>query len=311
MVDSAIISRLSPHNDFDGSIKRTKAFAKINLTLKIMGRRDDGYHELNSLVAFAGCHDLLSLMPHDQPIHLNIRGALAHQLGNDADNLILKAARALNPKRVGHFDLIKRLPIGGGIGGGSADAAAALRLLAMLNGIPINSPELMRIAATVGADVPVCIDQRTRFMCGIGEILSEPIIFPTLYAVLVTPPVHMATATVFKNYNHLEYVDLERAHLNDRVGLSVKPHIFPDYESVITFVRHVGNDLIKSASSLAPVLDQVMHAIQGTINCDYVSMSGSGSTCFGLYKNCTDAKNAAKMIKSFAPDWWVKSTCLR
>jgi 4-diphosphocytidyl-2-C-methyl-D-erythritol kinase len=151
--------------------------AKVNLTLRVLGRRADGYHEIESLVAFAGVGDRLSFAP-GGALALNVRGPSAGEAGATADNLVLKAARALADRLptvgAGTFDLEKRLPVAAGLGGGSADAAAALRLLARTNKLAPDDPLLYAAARATGADVPVCLDPRTRLMRGIGEILSSP-----------------------------------------------------------------------------------------------------------------------------------------
>ncbi|WP_248306930.1 4-(cytidine 5'-diphospho)-2-C-methyl-D-erythritol kinase, partial [Bosea sp. AAP35] len=179
----------------------TRARAKVNLTLRVLGCRADGYHELESLVAFAGAGDTLSLEPSPE-LALTIDGPRGQGLSADDTNLILRAARALEaktgPLRTGRFHLVKRLPVASGIGGGSADAAAALRLLARLNGLAADDSALLRAAATVGADVPVCLASRARIMSGIGERLGRPLTLPPLFALLVNPGVPVETAAVFK-----------------------------------------------------------------------------------------------------------------
>jgi 4-diphosphocytidyl-2-C-methyl-D-erythritol kinase len=153
----------------------TRCRAKINLTLRVLGRRPDGYHELDSLVAFAGVGDTLTLAPGPE-LALTLAGPFGAGLASEPDNLVLKAARVLadeaGPLRSGRFHLVKRLPLASGIGGGSADAAGALRLLARLNGIAADDSALLRAAAKAGADVPVCLDSRARTMAGLGEVLG-------------------------------------------------------------------------------------------------------------------------------------------
>src|SRR5262249_17358318 len=166
--------------------------AKVNLTLRVLGKRADGYHDLESLVVFAHAADRLTLTP-DTALGLAVDGPTAGAAGEIADNLVLRAARALAERcdglRLGAFTLPKRLPAAAGIGGGSADAAATLRLLARLNGLGADDPRLRESARLTGADVPVCLDPRPRLMRGIGEILSDPLDLPALPAVLVNPGV--------------------------------------------------------------------------------------------------------------------------
>jgi len=173
-----------------------KACAKINLTLRVFGRREDGYHELESLVAFADLADKLELEP-ARATALEISGPFAAACGPVADNLVLKAAAALAARvgalQSGRFLLEKTLPVAAGIGGGSADAAAALRLLARLNGLAPDDPRLAAAALATGADVPVCLDSRSRIMRGVGDLLSEPFALPSLPALLVNPGTPLAT----------------------------------------------------------------------------------------------------------------------
>ncbi len=181
-----------------------KAPAKVNLTLRVLGRRADGYHDIESLVAFAGVGDALTFMP-GGALALAVGGPTAAAAGDVADNLVLKAARALAERveglKLGRFTLSKRLPVSAGLGGGSADAAAALRLLAHANRMAPDDPRLLQAARATGADVPVCLDPRARLMRGIGDILSAPLDLPRLFALLVNPDVAVATKDVFAALN--------------------------------------------------------------------------------------------------------------
>jgi 4-diphosphocytidyl-2-C-methyl-D-erythritol kinase len=175
--------------------------AKINLTLRISGRRADGFHELESLVAFAPFGDRLTFSP-DGPLDLDVSGPMADGAGPLADNLVLRAARTLDERieglRLGRFALHKELPSGAGLGGGSADAAAALRLIAKANGISFDDPRVHDAARATGADIPVCLDPRPRVMRGIGEILSAPATLPPLGILIVHPGFALPTGPVFK-----------------------------------------------------------------------------------------------------------------
>ncbi len=177
--------------------------AKVNLTLRVLGRRADGYHELESLVAFAEVGDRLSFAPGGE-LALSVHGPNAGQAGEGADNLVLVAVQALAARvagiGLGAFDLDKRLPVAAGLGGGSADAAAALRLLARANNIPADDGRLYDAARVTGADVPVCLDPRTRLMRGIGEVLFGPFTLPPLQGVLVNPGAALATKAVFARW---------------------------------------------------------------------------------------------------------------
>src|SRR3954452_21959417 len=172
----------------------------VNLTLEVLGRRADGYHLLDSLVVFARAGDRLRFAP-GKALSLNVRGLTAKQAGPLDDNLVLKAANALAAEipdlKLGRFTLEKRLPAAAGLGGGSSDAGAALRLLARANGIALGDPRLQKAARRIGADVPVCVDPRPRRMRGIGEVLSAPLTLQKLAAVLVNPGVAVPTRDVF------------------------------------------------------------------------------------------------------------------
>src|SRR5579859_7704580 len=165
--------------------------AKVNLTLRVVGRRVDGYHDLESVVAFADCADRLTLDP-ASALSLKTTGPLAQACGELADNLVLKAARLLSERvpdlKAGDFTLDKVLPVAAGIGGGSADAAAALRLLARINGLALDDERVIEVAQLTGADVPVCLASRACVMTGIGENLA-PLALPELACVLVNPRV--------------------------------------------------------------------------------------------------------------------------
>src|SRR5687768_8605080 len=180
--------------------------AKVNLTLHVAGRRSDGLHEIESLVVFSDIADELGLDPL-RPRGLEMLGPLRAECGPTADNLVLKAAGALAARvpdlKVGHFALIKRIPVAAGLGGGSADAAAALRLLALANGLEPDDPRLQEAARLTGADVPVCLDPRPRIMRGAGELLSDVLELPPLPSVLVHPGVALPTKEVFDAFDRL------------------------------------------------------------------------------------------------------------
>ena len=285
----------------------TRAPAKINLTLHILGRRHDGYHELESLVAFAGSGDILSLEP-GPALSLRVDGPTAVAAGSDGDNLVLKATRALALEvpglRSGAFHLTKRLPVAAGIGGGSSDAAAALRLLARLNDLVPDDPRLLAAAAATGADVPVCLDPRARMMCGIGERLGAPIGLAPLVALLVNPGVKLETRHVFGRIG----LEAGQAHHG-----AAHPDLAPgqDAGALLAQVRRGRNDMEDAAGVLAPVIGDVLAVLGAARGCRLARMSGSGATCFGLFESCRAAGQAAKVIRRDHPAWWVKSTVLR
>jgi 4-diphosphocytidyl-2-C-methyl-D-erythritol kinase len=279
--------------------------AKVNLTLRVLGRRADGYHELESLVAFADVGDTLSLAPGGE-LSLSVRGRSAGQAGAEADNLVLKAARALAARspglRLGAFDLDKRLPVAAGLGGGSADAAAALRLLAQANGIAADDARLFEAARATGADVPVCLDPRPRVMRGIGEILSPPLDLPPLPAVLVNPGVALATKSVFAGWIPAvgQYDPCDPAVI---AALTRR-------EDLLLFLMRQPNDLEYSAIALAPAVAEALQALRGLPGRRLVRMSGSGATCFALFSSAAEAIVAATTLSEKFPQWWVRASRL-
>lgn len=280
--------------------------AKINLTLHVLGRRADGYHTLESLVVFASVHDLLTLRPGGEA-RLTVRGGNVAAIGPAADNLVLRAAARLAEEtgklKLGHFTLHKRLPVAAGIGGGSADAAAALRLLARANRLSLRDRRLFKVAGMVGADVPVCLDPRPRLMRGVGEILSDPVAAPRLPAVLVNPGVAVATKDVFGILN------LPKGR-GGRSRSGKREKVPRDRRAFVDFVARGRNDLEPPAIKLAPVIATVLGALRKADGCQLARMSGSGATCFGLFASARAAAAAARSIKKTHPSWWVRATVL-
>ncbi|GGK31697.1 4-(cytidine 5'-diphospho)-2-C-methyl-D-erythritol kinase [Salinarimonas ramus] len=291
----------------EGSSTRAAfAPAKVNLTLAVAGRRADGYHLLSSLVAFAEVGDDLTLTPGPVP-SLAIDGPGAAVLAVDDDNLVLKAARALATRVpdlvTGAFCLTKRLPVASGIGGGSADAAAALRLLARANDIATDDPRVVAAAAETGADVPVCLAGRVCLMEGIGERLGPSLPCPALPAVLVNPGVPVETRAVFRA--------LALAPGKTR-GVPPSPAPMPgsSVAAVIAALASAGNDLQAPAISVAPIIARTLDAVARTNGCALARMSGSGATCFGLYHDDASAHAAARSLAEAHPGWWVVATRL-
>jgi len=280
-----------------------EAPAKVNLTLAIRGRRPDGYHELESLVGFARCGDRLSLLP-GEPLGLSVSGPFAQAIGPISDNLVLKSARALARRvpglELGSFVLVKHLPGAAGIGGGSADAAAALRLLARANALDIADLRLAEAAQFTGADVPICLDPRPRIMRGIGEKLSDPLPLPRLAAVLVNPGVPVATREVF--------AALAAPCLSTSDATGREARIASGREELLAFLRVQGNDLEAPAISIAPVIAEVLACLRAAPGCELARMSGSGGTCFGVFANEIVAMAAARDITATKPAWWVCPT---
>ncbi len=279
--------------------------AKVNLTLRVVRRRDDGYHDIESLVAFADFGDTLSLS-RGQELTLTVRGPSAAAAGEGADNLVLKAARALAARCpdivLGAFCLDKKLPVAAGLGGGSADAGAALRLLAQANGLARDDPRLYAAARATGADVPVCLDARARVMRGIGEQLSAPLSLPPLPVVLVNPGVALSTKAVFAGWRPAA-----------APGAALDPAAVAKLTSrdpLLHLLATQSNDLQDAAIALTPVIADVLAALRGLSGCQLARMSGSGATCFGLFSSATAARAAGKVVRDKYQHWWVKAGVL-
>jgi 4-diphosphocytidyl-2-C-methyl-D-erythritol kinase len=277
------------------------ARAKVNLSLRVLARRADGYHELESLVAFADIGDQLRLTLGDG-IELDVGGRTAAAAGTVSDNLVMKATHALSERvaglQTGRFRLRKELPVAAGLGGGSADAAAALRLLAQQNGLSFRDPRLTAAAAATGADVLVCLMSQACVMRGIGEILSAPVNLPSLPAVLVNPGVPVATRDVFA---------------------AVRPRRDPAFDgenppnggdALLAFLRERPNDLQEPAIALAPVIGEVLRDLGAPSGCLFARMSGSGATCFGLFATRDAAQTAAADLRAGHPAWWAQACML-
>ena len=300
----------TPPDTPDGRASRapltTRAPAKINLTLHVLGRRADGYHELESLVAFAGVGDTLSLSP-GHPLSLRVDGPTAGLSGDVAQNLVLRAARNLAERlpglRLGAFQLDKRLPVAAGIGGGSADAAAALRLLARVNDLPDDHAAVLDAARATGADVPVCLAARARMMTGIGERLGPVLNLPPLEAVLVNPAVPLETAKVFATLG-LSPGQTRAANQHPAIGPRTAGELLP-------LLRDARNDLEAAARRLAPVIDEALALLRDAPGCRLQRMSGSGPTVFAVFDDAAAAAAAARLVQRTRPAWWVEATTLR
>jgi 4-diphosphocytidyl-2-C-methyl-D-erythritol kinase len=284
--------------------------AKVNLSLRVVGRRVDGYHDLESVVAFADCADRLTLSPGPE-LSLKTTGALAQACGEASDNLVLKAAMLLSARvpdlKVGTFTLDKVLPVAAGIGGGSADAAAALRLLARLNDLARDDPRLLEVALETGADVPVCLGSYACDMTGVGETLL-PLNLPRIPCVLVNPCVPVATKDVF------EALGLRNGELLVGATDVIESPAWPeDGASIADWVDElalVPNDLEAPAMRIQPAISDVLSVLSATEGVLLSRMSGSGATCFALYADASEAQRAAEKIRAGRPDWWVHAGVL-
>lgn len=285
--------------------------AKVNLTLRVVGRRVDGYHDLESVVAFADCADRLTLTPGPE-LSLQTIGPLASACGETSDNLVLKAARLLGGKipdlKAGTFVLEKVLPVAAGIGGGSADAAAALRLLARLNDIPLDDERLREVALATGADVPVCLLSRACDMTGVGDGLM-PLSPPKMPCVMVNPCVPVATKDVFAVLG-LRNGQLLVGVTDVVMQASPWPEEGGSLEEWVEALAAGVNDLEAPAMKIQPLIGEVLSALNATNGAWLSRMSGSGATCFAIYENTADAKRAADKISKEHPEWWVHAGTL-
>lgn len=276
--------------------------AKINLYLHVTGKRDDGFHLLDSLVAFAAVHDTLAIEP-SSTLSLINQGPFGEGLPVSSENLVLRAATHLR-NLAGISDgaqltLTKRLPIASGIGGGSADAAAAIRGLVRHWGIHPALHDLSGLALELGADVPVCLFGQTAFMGGIGEKIDPVGPLPPAPLVLVNPGVGVSTPAIFKA----------------RTAAFSAPNRFDEApttvdELVALLQSGRTNDLAEPAIQTQPVIGDVLTDIENTVGCQLARMSGSGATCFGIFAHQFEADAAAVAIKKHHPDWWVEATHL-
>jgi 4-diphosphocytidyl-2-C-methyl-D-erythritol kinase len=288
------------------AILSERAPAKINLTLHVLGRRDDGWHELESLVVFTRGGDRLSLDPGPE-LSLTVSGPTAAASGTTSDNLVCKAARHLaalvEGLALGAFHLEKQLPVAAGIGGGSSDAAAALRLLARANHLALDDPRLVDAARATGADVPVCLAAKGRMMAGFGEKLGPALALPPLMALIVNPRVPVDTKSVFTRMNITPGTQTHFGkHPQIASGL--------DVEALYDLLRKGRNDMEDAACVIAPVISDVLAVLSAAPGCKLARMSGSGATCFALFPDCKTAARAKKTILRAHPDWWVKVSLL-
>jgi 4-diphosphocytidyl-2-C-methyl-D-erythritol kinase len=270
---------------------RLFAPAKVNLALHVTGRRDDGYHLLDSIVVFAGVGDWLTLAP-SQALSLTVTGPRAGGVPADRRNLIWRAAELFPPGRGAAITLEKHLPHAGGIGGGSADAAAALRGLSELWQVPMPGPEAV---LSLGADVPVCVAGRPMRMSGIGEVLEPLPPLPPLWLVLVNAGVEVPTGAVFSALARRDNPSLP----------AIPAEGWADAATLVDWLHGTRNDLEPPARGQVAVIDDVLNALEGRPGCLMARMSGSGGTCFGLFAEAEAAAQAARDIAVRHPNWWV------
>lgn len=262
--------------------------AKVNLYLRIVGRRLDGYHLLDSLAVFPAVGDVLRAAP-AATLALSTIGPFGAALARESDNLVLRAANLLDPTRGASLVLEKNLPIASGIGGGSADAAASLRLLARMWDVQLDVA-----AVTLGADVPVCLASQPARMGGIGDALTPAPLLPAFGMVLVNPGVAVATPAVFK----------ARASKGDDFSSpATLPAAWAHAAAMAADLEPLGNDLEQAAIALCPPIALVLAALARLPGCLLARMSGSGATCFALFDTPATAAEAAASLRR--PGWWV------
>ncbi len=277
-----------------------QARAKVNLSLRVVGRRADGYHLLDGIVAFADVGDTLALRAAES-LRLEIEGPMADAIPAGGDNIILKAAQTLGqylhrPPQVA-FHLIKRLPVAGGIGGGSADAAAALHGMCRLWGVDVPLEDLSRLALSLGADVPACLVGEDRRMRGVGEILEGVPPLPAATLLLINPRIPVSTPAVF----------------GARTGgfsppLEAMPEGWGTVEALAECLREQGNDLTEAAISVAPVIAEVLGRLEAVPGCLLARMSGSGGTCFGMFARREDAEAGVGEMQRLG--WWAVAAAI-
>jgi 4-diphosphocytidyl-2-C-methyl-D-erythritol kinase len=275
--------------------------AKVNLYLHVTGRRADGYHLLDSLIVFAGVGDTICFAPADE-LSLTVEGPQAAKLSAEPDNLVLRAARRL-AEAAGRtagaaITLIKRLPVAAGIGGGSADAAAALLGLTKLWDLGMDQAQLARIGLSLGADLPVCLAGVASRVSGIGEILEAAPPLPPTWLVLVNPGIGLSTPAVFKARN---------APFSAAAPLAGPP---ADAAALTRELAARRNDLTDAAVALLPLIGTLLDALAAQRDCLLARMSGSGATCFGVFADQAAADSAAERLSRDHPAWWIAAAPL-
>ena len=281
------------------SIVSIPAPAKVNLYLHVTGRRPDGYHLLDSLFVFTTDGDVISVRD-SGTLSLKITGTYAGMLSSTEDNIVLKAARALadaaGVRPEAEITLEKNLPVASGIGGGSADAAATLKALIRLWHLSVPEEKLYEIALKLGADVPSCLASKAVQVSGIGDVLTPAPALPELFILLVNPNKPVSTPAVFKARDPV----FSQAHPFTRAET--------DFDA---FVRHLSerhNDLCDAACRLEPSVRSVLDALSADPLCRLAAMSGSGGTCFGLFRRFEDAALCCERMRAVHPEWWFLNT---
>ncbi|MFZ4761803.1 MAG: 4-(cytidine 5'-diphospho)-2-C-methyl-D-erythritol kinase [Alphaproteobacteria bacterium] len=286
---------------------REQAPAKLNLFLHIIGRRSDGYHLLQSVVIFVDLADQLTI---DDGGGLSVDGAFAHSLGGDhRNNLVLKAADAaasvFHRKLPLGWRLTKNIPIQAGLGGGSADAAACLRLLARYWQIDITHPHWQQLATELGADVPMCLASQPAFIEGVGEEITPLLLEQEWHVVLIWPGKGLSTPAIFAQYC---------AHKEKMLAPYTPPITLPPLktrEDFLLWLHTTQNDLTPAAMAIFPFMTEILTALQQAVGCYFARMSGSGSACFGLFSSPATAEAAAQLLQKHFPTYFVQAASSR
>lgn len=282
---------------------RVFAPAKVNLTLKVGRPRADGLHPLESVVMFADVGDVVEAHA-GEGLTLSIFGEFGEDLSAGEDNLVLRAARALAeasgvPQNAA-LALEKNLPVASGVGGGSSDAAAALRALNALWNLKLPGSRLAEIARCLGADVPVCVGAETAFMSGTGESF-QPFASISFAAVLVNPIIPLPTANVYRQFDRMD--------LGSELGATATP-LWSRPDVALSEIAALGNDLEPAARALLPELDDIKALMLADARVTYAGLSGSGATMFALVQNADQAADLAETWQRAHPDWWIADTVL-
>lgn len=285
-----------------------KARAKVNLTLQVIGRREDGYHEIASLVAFAAePSDRVTLLP-GPGRDVRVIGAFGPSIaGENLVSVTLQRLFEREPRlQFGCVELEKVLPVAAGIGGGSADAAGVLRAVRQANPELADHIDWKGVALLLGADVPVCLRSTASFMTGIGEVISHvPGGLPELHCVLVNPRVRVPDDKTAQVFRRLEALPLYAGYVRPEA-----PGPFFDADSLTAYMASWGNDMTEAAVEVVPVIADVLAALDESEGCRLAALSGAGPTCFAIYPTEAAAREAEREITSDKPDWWVKATTL-
>lgn len=310
-----------------GTSYKETAFAKVNLTLSVLGKRADGYHQLESLVVFAGVGDELVFSPlsknssstHDRSFQLQVVGSEAMHI--EGENLVdTVGIQLLNEltqftssqtlaQNLGEFQLEKKLPVAAGLGGGSADAAALIRIFKRYfsdQGFDLSRFDFLKFSQKFGADIPVCVSSNPAFMHGIGEIVEPIDHVAQMHMLLVNPRIAVPTGSVFKALNSAPYHEGEKGTIDELRSL-----VLSDVDGVIDVMEKVPNDLLQPALKVAPQIGDVLAEIDGLDGCLISRLSGSGATCFGLFETKEDLQRGSALLRSRFPKWWIEETFVR